>query len=116
MTEIISPYVTIAFWFIACGAALIPLSRLYVRSLLALRKLRSIWKVTAGGVLWLGFAVIGVLPLLGGMALANRHFPVLLEFPSLLWLVACYLASCVPIFRNINSRREELQAAGFFQE
>ena len=117
MDNTLIPYAVTALWFTVWGFILYVLSGVYVRSLLAVSRLKAFWKVLTATAFWLSASVVMLVPLFGIIALTNRYFPILTEWPGWLWPVVCYLACLVPVYKTINGKHlPALQAAGFFLE
>jgi hypothetical protein len=102
MIEAFAPYVISAMWFTACGVALLPLSRLYVSSLVVVGRLRFLWRVLAGSALWLLFSAIGLLPLFCGAVFGARNRTERREWPVFIWFLCCYVVSLVPVYKKIK--------------
>lgn len=115
MDNSLIPYAVTALWFTCWGFVLHILTGVYVRSLIAVGSLKAFGKVLVATTLWLSVSVVLLAPLFGSIAITNRYFPVLSEWPGWLWPVVCYLACLIPAYKAINGKHlPALQAAGFF--
>jgi hypothetical protein len=96
-------------FFALCGIVSYPLARLYVAVLLVVGRRGRMVKVLVGGLLWLGLAVLLVLPLLVFLAQARSDLIYLVW--GLLWYgVFLFL----PAGHAITRRLRELREVGFF--
>ena len=104
-----SDWFTPLAFFALCGVIGYPLARLYVAALLFVGRRARMVKVLVGGFLWLGFAVLLILPLFVFLAQARS------EVTYLIWGLLCYgVFLFLPAGHAVRRSIRELREVGFF--
>jgi len=89
--------------------------RWYVAALVRLRGAPKTVRIVAGGLLWLSFGALCLLPLFLALIYPPVRNAVNASWIMMLWLGVCYLAAFLPVGHHIFVRRiHDLRAAGFF--
>jgi len=112
----LAPYLAPPIWFMFAALMLYFVASIYFHLLCALGGSSRTARVLMGALLWLGFAVIGVAPLFGWIAIAKAYLPAMLEGPAVLWSVLCFGLCFVAIHRAMKPRLRQLQSLGMFRK
>jgi len=107
-----SAYLSVLGLVLASAIALLGAAVAYVRTLLWCGDLRRVWRVAFGVVAYLAFSAAMVAALFV-LFLPLRLSPTVSP-PYWIWLLAGWIASCIPALLYIKRHAPALQAAGFF--